>query len=392
MKVLVLCERVDDRGGTETYLRTMLPALKANGDEVRVVARSVTLPDAYGVPTESIAWSDEHDPPSPQARDAVARIAREFGADVAVAHNVLDAGVLDAAATASARFVYHLHDHRPFCPNGDRLYPQGGNICSIAMNAAGCGFHSLVHGCVYGPRPRTLALVHLRENVANIVRRANATVAFSNYVGSLARRNGVPPSRIVVLKPALPDATFAEVPSPRPATDSVLFAGRVMPSKGASALVQALARIETQCRPVLRIAGDGPDLAKASALAAALGVRIEMHGHLDAPALRRAYDEATVVALPSTWGEPFGLVGIEAFARGRPVVGYDSGAIGEWLTGGTGRLVPRGDKDALASAIVELLAPIAWAQASVQAFAASQAYRLGEHVGRLRVLYERDES
>lgn len=391
MKVLVLCERVDDQGGTETYLRTVLPALKAHGDEVRVLARSIAVPDAYGVPADGIAWSDEHDPPSPQARDAVAQIAREFRADVAVAHNVLDAGVLDAAATASARFVYHLHDHRPFCPNGDRLYPQGGSICSVAMSAASCGFHSLVHGCVYGPRLRTLELVRLREDVATIVRHANATVAFSNYVGSLALRNRVPRDRTVILQPPLPDAAFAGGPPPRPAVDSVLFAGRVVPSKGARSLVRALARI-TRRRPLLRIAGDGPDLAKATALAAALGVRTEMHGRLGAATLRRAYDEATLVALPSMWGEPFGLVGIEAFARGRPVVGYDSGAIGEWLTRGTGRLVPRGDERGLASAIVELLAPAAWARASAQAFAASQVYRLNAHVTRLRAVYEREGS
>ena len=66
--------------------------------------------------------------------------------------------------------------------------------------------------------------------------------------------------------------------------------------------------------------------------------------------MRAAYDAATLVAMPSLWGEPFGLVGIEAFARGRPVVAYDAGAISEWLcaSSGGGRVVPLGDEQALA--------------------------------------------
>ena len=95
---------------------------------------------AYGVPCERIAWSDEHDAPSPEASSRVAVFARTFEPDVSVAHNVLDAGVLAAARTNTPRFVYHLHDHRPFCPNGDRVYPRDGTICTCrwALRRAGC--------------------------------------------------------------------------------------------------------------------------------------------------------------------------------------------------------------------------------------------------------------
>jgi glycosyltransferase involved in cell wall biosynthesis len=387
VKLLVLCERVDDEGGTETYLRTVLPALAQRGDEVSVVARSVDAPEAYGVATHRVAWSDEHDSPSDRARAAVAGIARAFGPDVAIAHNVLDSGVIEAARSAARRFVYHLHDHRPFCPNGDRLYPQGGGICGVPMSATRCGFHALVHGCAYGPRPRTLGLVRIREAVARAVLGADASVAFSQYVAGLATRNGVPLERVAVVAPPLADEAFAPAPAARPADDIVLFAGRIVPSKGARSLVDALARISANRRPVLRVAGDGPDLAATVERARAGGVRLEPLGRLDAPALRRAYDEATLVALPSLWGEPFGLVGIEAFARGRPVVAYDSGAIAEWLTSDCGRLVARGDAAALADAIVDMLAEATWRDASTRAFAASRAHALGSHVERLRAIY-----
>lgn len=388
MKILVLCERVDAEGGTETYLRTLLPALEARGHRLQVAARFAALPDAYGVPVETIPWSDEHDAPSAAAAKALDRLASSFAPDVAAVHNVLDGGVLTTVRARVARVVYHLHDHRPFCPNGDRLYPQGGGICAIAMSKGGCGWHALVNGCAYGPRPRTLGLIALREAVARAVASANATIALSRYVGGLAIRNGVPRANLHVVAPALDDAAFAETPAPRPPEDNVLFAGRVVPSKGARSLVRALARLPAKSRPLLRIAGDGPDLTGTLLEARTRGVRASSLGRLDAAALRRAYDDATVVAMPSLWGEPFGLVGIEAFARGRPVAAYDAGAIAEWLSpSGAGRAVPLRDEDALGRAVNSLLPNDVWLRASAGAVDAARAYRLPPHLERIEAIY-----
>ncbi len=387
MKLLVACERVDAEGGTETYLRSLLPALVSRGYEVRVVARTVTQPEAYGVPAQAVEWSDEHDAPCADAANAVAAIAREFRPDVAALHNVLDVGVLDVMRANAPRVVYHLHDHRPFCPNGDRLYPQGGSICRVAMGEFTCGWHALVNGCAYGPRPRTLALIRNREAVARAVGAADATLAFSRYLANLALRNGINVRNTHVVAPALDDAAFAQSPAARPRTDAVLFAGRVVPSKGARSLVRAVASIPPPQRPLLRIAGVGPDLAATLDDARSRGVHLEALGRLDAAGLRRAYDDATIVAMPSLWGEPFGLAGIEAFARGRPVVAYDVGAISEWLRSGLGRLVPGADERALGAAILGLFERDTWTESSARAFAASHSYRIAAHVERIGEIY-----
>ncbi len=391
MKIFVLCERVDAQGGTETYLRTLLPGLRARGHDVRVAARFAAQPDAYGVPVETVAWSDEHDSPSAGAAAAVARIAASYRPDVAAVHNVLDAGVLAAVRTHVPRVVYHVHDHRPFCPNGDRLYPQGGGICSVPMGTAACAWHALVNGCAYGPRQRTFGLIKLRAAVKSAVARADATIVLSHYVADIARRNGVAAEKISVVTPALEERAFAHPPAPRPREDAVLFAGRVVPSKGARSLVRALASIAPQARPLLRIAGDGPDLGDTLDEARARAVRAEPLGKLAAAALRDAYDAATLVAVPSLWGEPFGLVGIEAFARGRPVVAYDAGAIGEWLVpSGAGRVVPLHDERALGAAIADILDPGAWSHAAARAVAAAGEYRMPAHVERIEAIYAGD--
>ena len=62
-----------------------------------------------------------------------------------------------------------------------------------------------------------------------------------------------------------------------------------------------------------------------------------------------------IFAFPSVWNEPFGMPAIEAMACGKPVVTTQSGGIPEFVSEGqTGRLVGRGDVQALAEALIEL--------------------------------------
>jgi glycosyltransferase involved in cell wall biosynthesis len=67
------------------------------------------------------------------------------------------------------------------------------------------------------------------------------------------------------------------------------------------------------------------------------------------------YARARVVVVPSLWPEPFGLVGVEAMARGRPVVGIDRGGIREWLAHGETGLRVEPTAATLAAAIQRLL-------------------------------------
>src|SRR5438034_10653049 len=94
------------------------------------------------------------------------------------------------------------------------------------------------------------------------------------------------------------------------------------------------------------------------ALAQRLGVaeRVHFRGWLSASELAEELANASVVVVPSLWPEPFGLVGIEALAAGRPCVASATGGITDWLEHGVGGLcVPPGDVKALSAALNELL-------------------------------------
>jgi len=82
-------------------------------------------------------------------------------------------------------------------------------------------------------------------------------------------------------------------------------------------------------------------------------------------------EEADVVVMPSDSPEPFGLVAIEAFARGRPVIGSGAGGLLDIVTDGVdGWLYPPGD----AAALAELLAGLTRAQVTRAGRAARATY------------------
>ena len=129
--------------------------------------------------------------------------------------------------------------------------------------------------------------------------------------------------------------------------------------KGGDVLMRA-ASIATRLlgRPVrLVMAGDGPQKEDWRRTASSLGVDAEFTGWVGLDDRLRVYRRGMLVAVPSLWPEPFGLIGLDAAALGRPAVAFDVGGIREWLTDGVnGRLVDTGcGRAGLAEAIVSLL-------------------------------------
>ena len=136
----------------------------------------------------------------------------------------------------------------------------------------------------------------------------------------------------------------------------VLMAARMHPEKGYEHLLAAFPRVLVQVPDVvLLIAGTGPFEAEYRALStsAGLGRSVRFLGfRFDLPDLMAASD---LVVLPSL-AEAFGLVVAEALYLGVPVVASRVGGIPEIVEDGVdGLLVPPGDDDALARALVRLL-------------------------------------
>jgi glycosyltransferase involved in cell wall biosynthesis len=382
--ITVLCDRSGDVGGAERYWETVVPALASRGITVRLLARDLPPSARFGdgVTTRAIPWADEDGGVNLDAARAVAAELREYPPDVVVTASVFDAAVLDAVRANARRWVARIHDHRFFCPTGDRVYPQFEAPCSAPMGAA-CRGASIVRGCVHGPRASSFRRIAERESLRDRIVRADAVLVSSDHMRTTCIANGVPAERIEITPPALPDDAFAAIPAARPTAPTLLFASRLTPRKGLRSLLGALAKLPATERPALVVAGEGePEERDARSQAEHDGVRVEWRGRLSAGELRAAIDASDAVAVPSLWPEPFGLVGIEAQARGRPAVAYEVGGIGDWISG-AGITVRRGDESALASAIRAILDERTWNDFAAKARAHAETYRLDAHVERL---------
>ena len=137
----------------------------------------------------------------------------------------------------------------------------------------------------------------------------------------------------------------------------LLYVGRLDERKGVRTAVEALAKLPGEAR--LRIAGgwDDEEARALHELAERLDVgdRVTLDGQVDRDALHDAYGWADAVVFPVIWDEPWGLVPLEAMARGRPVVATGRGGSAEYLRDGENCvLFQAGDPDALAASVERL--------------------------------------
>ncbi len=159
------------------------------------------------------------------------------------------------------------------------------------------------------------------------------------------------------------DVPFLEAPRARPSRmraggAHVLFVGRLEPRKGVDVLIRAMAAVQIgQPRARLVVVGDGPDRRALEALASSEQVDVDFTGYVpddDVPAYLQACD---VLCAPSTGGESFGIVLLEALACGTPIVASRIDGYTDLIGGaGCGPLVPPKDPEALAAALTSLLA------------------------------------
>ena len=144
------------------------------------------------------------------------------------------------------------------------------------------------------------------------------------------------------------------------------------------------------------LAGDGPERERLQRLAHELGgdgaFSLEFPGWVNDGARARMLARASVVAIPSIWPEPFGLVGLEAAHFGVPAIAFDVGGIHEWLAHDVnGRLVSHdGGAPALGEAIAAVLGdPAVHARLSAGARAAAARFSADAHVSRLEQILRR---
>jgi glycosyltransferase involved in cell wall biosynthesis len=254
----------------------------------------------------------------------VARILREFQPDAIVCQTAYEAAAAllgRVIARVPSRVVVEVHgDWR----TSTRLY--------------GSSWRRLLSGA--GDAVAAAAL-----------RRSDAVRTVSPFTAALVRDLGVEPRADF---PAYMDLEpFTRVPEPLPERPAALFVGVLEAYKNVDGLAEAWRIVSARLPDAsLRVVGDGSLTGVAETL---VGMGARWDRRLSSAEVAAAMDEASVLVLPSR-SEGMGRVLIEAFCRGRGVIGTRAGSIPDLVQDGvSGLLVAPGDAGALADAIVRVL-------------------------------------
>ncbi|MES1246176.1 MAG: glycosyltransferase family 4 protein [Actinomycetota bacterium] len=181
---------------------------------------------------------------------------------------------------------------------------------------------------LYGSPARRLVSVLADRVAARALRRADKVRVVSPFTAGLVRELGVEPAADF---PAYMDLEpFVREPEPLPDAPLALFVGVLEPYKNIDGL--AAAWRQANAPGELRIVGKG----SREDVVGALGVRWDRE--LTSEQVARALDDAWVLVLPSR-SEGMGRVLVEAFCRGRGVIGSRAGSIPNLVEDGVSGLL-----------------------------------------------------
>jgi glycosyltransferase involved in cell wall biosynthesis len=371
MRILVANEQAEIVGGIETYLRWLVPELAARGHEVIGLTRYPGGGGEAWVPkwATAVLTSDALE---------LREVAR--GCDVAFMNSLGRVELEEALATYLPTVLF-AHGFYGTCVSGTKMhaFPRR-QPCERVLS-----WKCLA---LYGPRrcgganPVTAVQLFERETArARLLRRFKRIVVASQYMVEEFVRNGLARDRLDCVTLPVQRPSAAPVISFR---RRVLFLGRMTTVKGIDLLLEAVASVSGGGEPVeVDLAGDGPLRKVAEARARRLGISARFHGWVDERQRAVLFGGSGVVALPSTWPEPFGLVGLEAAAHGVPAVAFDVGGIREWLVPGvTGELATSQPPTAagFGAALERALRPSHWSELSKGAYANSARFSPAAHV------------
>jgi glycosyltransferase involved in cell wall biosynthesis len=229
-----------------------------------------------------------------------------------------------AAKRQRVPVVQTLHNYRIMCPNA--LLMRGGAICEdcVGRRVVWPGALRKCYRDSYAASAVAAAAISTHHLLGTWSRCVDRYIALTEFARSKFVEGGLPVSRIAI------KGNFVDPDPGRGAGDGgyALFVGRLAPEKGVMTLLEAWEHVPGALP--LRIAGDGP-LMPSVKEAAERNPNLKWLGEISRPEVLAQMRGAGFLVCPSTWYESFGLIIVEAFATGLPVIASNLGALAELI-------------------------------------------------------------
>jgi len=243
-----------------------------------------------------------------------------------------------------------VHDHDYYCLRSHKYFPYKRKNCQLPFNPVYC---SICSGLMQKQAGKIKAInLASRWHLLHLARKCDISFVLSEYMRQNLIQNGWQKDSIRLLVPYQEVAEHEiSINTGKPV---LLYVGQLIRGKGVDLLLSALSLLKADflCRIVGR--GNDEDYLKSLSKELQLTQKVEFAGWAANTSVE--YRQASIVVVPSRWQEPYGLVGLEAFAHGKAVVAFEVGGISQWLKHTVnGLLVRAGSIEKLAEALQNLI-------------------------------------
>lgn len=334
-------------GGVERYISQVAHTLKKEGWTLfGLFEKRCERDDGFLEVFDKVFYDD------PKTRNNLFNMLKDAGVQVAFIHKI-EAPDLMKQVSSQFKVISVIHDHDYYCPRKHKYYAYRRINCRRPFNKFFCTLCSLgIERAPNGLFPFKRMDISHKSMLLKAVRKADRTIVLSEFMRNNLIKNGWNPGHIRKIYPIqkLYD------PPMRKKNEAIrlLYVGQLIRGKGVDLLLRCLEHVNLPFKA--DIIGTGNDEIYIRRLIIKYGLHDKVNLIGWANDVAPFYQAADIVLVPSRWQEPFGLIGAEAFAHGKPVVAFDVGGISEWLKDGVnGYLVKAKHVQAMAKRIQELM-------------------------------------
>ena len=304
---------------------------------------------------------------NPHSYFVIRRILKKENPEIVHTHNLggISSSALYAAKSCGIPVVHTLHDCSLVCPRATLIHEGSRTICD---------------------NPAILCRMY-RELKKRSTDKVDVITCPSDYVlNTFNQADFFPSSQKRIM---IPLGLNMSLNPKKPFKDTLdlLYIGGIAKHKGIDVLIKAFKGIPTE-NIRLHIAGTGPYIDEVKMIAD--DPRITLHGFVSGERKDDLFSLADVCIFPSLGYESFGLVIIESFFHGVPVVGSRTGSIPELIKEGhNGLLFEAGNSIELRNIIQRLISrPDELKRLSEGAIDSAKDYTIQGHINKLCDLYE----
>ncbi len=302
---------------------------KLKGGEDSVVANETDLLNAAGVETSVLQFSNTGStllkvaqmPFNFGSYRATKQKIREFKPDIVHIHNLHFAGsasVILAIKKFKIPIVFTLHNYRLLCPSATLFYNGAMFTDSLTQNFP---LNAIKKGVYLNSKPLTFWLgaslwLHQALGTWQKIDKFIALGQHTKEIFANSKLNSIADK--IVIKPNFCFKSIEYSTS----GEYYLYVGRLSEEKGVNVLLKAF---EENGLP-LKIAGTGP-MENEVIGSAQTHTNIQFVGSVDKEMVNSLMGNAKALIFPSQWYETFGMVIIEAFSAGVPVIASNLGQL-----------------------------------------------------------------